>query len=304
MRDNNYLIYLCVGKELYRYQLMYSLASFYKAYGEQAAPGIILFTDAADYFTARLPDSVVINALSQDQITHFQNGLEYIPRIKIEVLKSALAQYEGNFLFVDLDTCYLKPVEELFEKLEQGYLILHKFEGNINQMAKRSRTGKKVKAGIENNAELLAAKGITIGTDVAMYNSGAIGFTSGTQGFIDNVLNFIDVFYPATKIWVTEQLGVSWYFQSTAEVLECDDYIFHYHHFEEFKKQVLPDFFAYHSASPVEKIMGDVDKISPLELIKPKTEYKEMSEIRKGLRRLLRGKKWQLPEYRFWQEKE
>lgn len=301
-KNDNYLVYLCVGSDLYQHQLLYSIASLYQIYKGKRLPRIIVYTDDVENLEHRLPEETLFESLTPEILQKFQNGLEYIPRVKIEIIKNAAKKYKGNIVFVDLDTCFLKPIDEIYKMVGAGHFFLHINEGNIEERAKRSSTAKKVKNGINKHRSVLRQQDILIEPGVEMWNSGVVGFNSQQSMFLDDVLHFIDVFYALTGIWVTEQLGVSYRLNEQVTILGCEEYVYHYHHFKEFKETVLADFFEYHKTSKLNEFIKDIGKIDPRVLIKPQLEYKQLSEIKKGYKVLTTGRKWQLPEYKFWED--
>lgn len=294
---DKYLIYLSFGHDDYHREALYSLASFYKFHSENDAIKVVIYTDSPDFFKTLLPSDVHYRIMDWQQVQNWKGDLNYIYRLKTKVLQEVAATYTGNFLFVDTDTVFLKNCAPLFEYIQNGELLLDACEGklidNPGGIARKTRNFLKQQAtfSIPSDKET-----ITINEQFVAWNSGTIGFTNSLSKTLKQVEELIDVLYAKSKLFVVEQIALSYYFQKLRQPIATEDYIHHYWDFKEFRS-VLKAFFEHNKSKSLAELADEIDKINPQRLAIPKRQYKKMSFFQKQWRKITTGKKWQLPGF-------
>lgn len=288
---------MAFGHEDFYREALYSLTSFYKFHSDKDAIQVLIYTDNIDYFKSYLPPTVLYRNLDEATITQWKGSLKYIYRLKTKVLQEVCTTYSGNFLFVDTDTVFLKNCSFLYKDIEAGELLLDACEGklidNTGGIAKKTRRFLK-KQGIFSIPSDKSE--IHIDEQFVAWNSGTIGFTNAIEKTLFCVEELIDVLYSKSKLFVVEQIALSYYFQKIKEPKATKDFIHHYWDFKEYRT-VLTVFFTYYKSKTVIELIIKIDAINPEVLAIEKRKYKKMSFFQKQWRRITTGKKWVIPDY-------
>ncbi len=294
---SNYLIYLSFGNDDYHREALYSSASFYKFHSDTDKINVIVYTDTPDFFKDMLPSDVHYRIIDAQQVEDWKGSLNYIYRLKTKVLQEVAATYTGNFLFVDTDTVFLKNVTSLFEHIQKGQLLLDTCEGklidNPGGIARKTRNFLKQQSTFSIPSD---SESITIMEQFVAWNSGTIGFNNAISKILNQVEELIDELYSKSKLFVVEQIALSYYFQKIGAPKATDSYIHHYWDFKEFRS-VLKVFFQHNKSKSLSELTNEIDKIHPQRLAIPKRKYKKMTFFQKQWRKITTGKKWQLPDY-------
>lgn len=296
----NYLIYLAIGHEDYRNEALYSLLSFYKFHGTAGQIEVLVFTDNAAFFRKILPQNVIFREMDAAMVNQWKGERNYIYRLKTKVLQEVCATCRGNFLFVDTDTVFLKNVHPIFAAIESGQLFLDACEGrlidNPGGIAKKTRQFIKKHPAFSIPSD---AEPIRINEQFMAWNSGTIGFNNSIGPTFVAVEELIDELYTKSnaKVFVVEQIALSYYFQKIGLPKATEDFIHHYWDFKEFRP-VLAAFLKHHRSKNLEELILLTDHIHPQRLAAGKRQYKKLSFLQKQWRKFSTGKKWQMPHYK------
>jgi hypothetical protein len=294
---NNYLIYLSFGNDDYHRETLYSVLSFYKFHSDKDKINVLLYTDTPDFFKAILPAEIQYHIIDSQQITDWKGPLNYIYRIKTKVLQEVCATYSGNFLFVDTDTFFLKNIIPLYHEIQNGKLLLDTCEGKL--IDNPGGIARKTRAFLKQQATFSIASDpetISINEQFVAWNSGTIGYTNALSKTLNQIEELIDVLYTKSKLFVVEQIALSYYFQKLTTPIATENYIHHYWDFKEFRS-VLKAFFNHNKSKSFAELSNEIDKINPQRLAIPKRQYKKLSFFQKQWRKITTGKKWQIPDY-------
>ncbi len=111
----NYLLYQATGSLNQINECRYALIKYLSLYNLKTpnTTSIVIYTDRPAMFEAFVPF-----------FEHFKMKPPTISS-KLETVNNALIEYEGNFLFCDTDTYPVKPLEILFNDLENGKIYLY-----------------------------------------------------------------------------------------------------------------------------------------------------------------------------------
>lgn len=292
----NYLVYLAYGGEDYCNEALYSLLSYYK-YHEPGENRIVIYTDNIDFFSSRLPDNVIYTELTPEKIKEWKGSINFVHRVKIKILQDAASRFQGNFLYLDTDTYFLKNCNEFFDSINSGELVFDRCEGSLidnpGGIARKMRKFLK-----KENSFLIPSQNepVTINEKFTPWNAGIIGFNSGFEKLLYQVEELTDVLYSKHQLFVMEQVAFSYFFQKDNTPIAAKSYIHHYWYFKEFRN-VLDNFFEHHKNKPFLQLKDEAHKIDPQILSSEKRAYKKMSFWQKQKQKLTKGLKWDIPYY-------
>ncbi len=249
------------------------------------------------FFKEILPPTVLYRILDSQQIQNWKGPLNYTYRLKTKVLQEVCANYLGNFLFVDTDTVFLKNSASLFKDIEAGELLLDANEGKL--IDNKGGIAKKTKRFLKKQTTfsiLSDENNITLTNQFVVWNSGTIGFTNAIQKTLHSVEELMDLLYVKSKIFIVEQIALSYYFQKLKQPKETKNYIHHYWDFKEFRV-VLSEFFNHNSTKNLSELILEIHKINPDTLSIEKKKYKKLSFFQKQWRKITTGSKWKIANY-------
>ncbi len=292
----NHLVYLAYGGEDYYNEALYSLLTYYK-YHEPGENRILLYTDNTVFFSGQLPDDVIYTELNADKIKEWKGSINFVHRVKIKVLQDVTSRFQGNFLYLDTDTYFLKSIKLLFKEIANNNLVFDRCEGrlidNPGGIARKMRKFLKKESSFMIPSQ---SEPIVIDETFTPWNAGIIGFNSSYSDLLDKVEELTDVLYAKNQLFVMEQIAFSYFFQKSKQPIPAESYIHHYWYFKEFRT-VLQDFFNHHKNKPFLQLKGEVHKIDPQILSSEKRAYKKMSFWQKQKQKLTKGRKWDIPPY-------
>lgn len=292
----DYLVYLAYGGEDYYNEALYSLLYYYK-YHEPNDNTILLYTDNVALFRSQLPDDIIYMELTPEKIKEWKGSINFVHRVKIKVLQDAASRFQGNFLYLDTDTYFLKSIKPLFAEIANNNLIFDRCEGSLKDntggIAKKMRKFLKN----ENNFAIPSEnEPAVIDETFVPWNAGIIGFNSSYANLLDKVEELTDILYSRNQLFVMEQIAFSYFFQKNNRPIAAEGYSHHYWYFKEFRG-VLKHFFQYHRDKPFMQLKDEVHKIDPQILSSEKRAYKKMSFWQKQKRKFTKGRKWDIPPY-------
>lgn len=294
----NYLVYQSYGHIDILNECLYSILSLLKHYPGDMNFQILIYTDQPEFFSVLPEDKAKCVPLDKDTIDLYKGPHKFVHRVKIETLLHCSFQFNGKIIYADSDIYFLKPIDELFEKISEESFVMCNKEGEINKGS--NLVFKKFAAFVAKNKVYLKLHRINLPENAVMWNAGVLGFPSSRIDILKEVLRINDLIYNNFASHVVEQMSFSFCLSEEGKLHESTDTLFHYWNFKEFRK-VLSEFFDHHqnNNSPLEKMIEGVDSVRPDVLIVPKLEYQNLPLIPKALRKL-RGTKnrWKLPEYK------
>ncbi len=286
---NNYVIYQAYGKEEILYEAIYSILHLLNIHKFNLTFKIIIVTDNVAYFENFLEpsDLYIYEAIAPEKIKLWRGAIDFVHRVKIEVLQFVTSKYLGNFLYADTDIFFLQPINELFDKITNGIPIMCFKEWSIQEGP--NVLYKRLNKFIKSDKNTSAIKPSTI-----MYNAGILGFNSSFTPQLENVKKLTDSLHPLHPIFIIEQLAFSYYLQKQGGVYETEKtYTFHYWNFKEFR-EALASIFEYHKEP--KKVIEQMLKLNVQEMREPKRIYEALPSWQRKWMRLF-NKKWQMPAF-------
>jgi hypothetical protein len=292
----NYLVYLSYGGDDYYNEALYSLLSYYK-HQEVNENRIILYTDNSNVFKEHLPEDITYVDINDNLINEWKGSINFVHRVKVKVLQNATARYQGNFLYLDTDTCFRQNIAQLFSRIGKGDIVFDRCEGRlVNNPGGIARKMLKFLKRESSFTIPSCVEAIEIDETFTVWNAGIIGFNSSVAEELFKVEELVDVLYSKNQLFVMEQLAFCYFFQKVKEPVPAESYIHHYWYFKEFRR-VLKHFFSHYKEKSFFQLTDSIHKINPQYLSTEKKAYKRMSFWQKQKQRLIKGCKWQILPY-------
>lgn len=288
MNSKNYLVYIAFGSDDFRNEALCSVFSYLLVRKPDEEVTVLIYTDNAGYFhqLAESTVPIIYEEVAPAQWQQWRGEIDFIHRIKIEVLLHATRKYGGNTLFLDSDTFFLQSPTPIFHALAAGQHFMHKYESTLSTSSGLHRT----------LYDILRQQPPTDWTShlatTKMYNAGAIGLSAADIPLLERVLALTDTLYRIHPSHVMEQLSFSMCLTQAGPVQEVAPYVLHYWHMKD-TRPVLAKFFAEHTGQSTLNIMAALAKLPVVEAARQKDRWEEKKRWQRGLLRVIgRGWKW------------
>ena len=246
-QQRNHMVFQCYGHEGIFYECTYALLSLARLYdnGAPANTDIWIYTDNPEWFRSlNSPLPLHFREVDSALIKQWRGKIDFVHRVKIEVLKDFMQQHTGNVLYADTDIVFTQPIDKMLQGINDGNCYMHLMEGIV------SDAGNPVLKKLNNYLRKADKKlnGLPL-WDMAMWNAGVLGFNSSYIGLIDDVLQFTDTVHTEFPKHVVEQFAFSVYLGQTGKLKTAHSYILHYWNMKEVR-EVLRSFFAFMKGRP------------------------------------------------------
>ena len=203
------VLYLSHGGQKYREQTRYSVLTLLALLLERNRNDfhIAVYSDRPDQIPAH--DLVQPIYVGPDEFASWRGPLDYVHRIKLEVLRRALGDFGAPLIYVDSDTRWLRIPDEPFTALSgrdrAPACYLYKVEGSISA----SFFPQYFRLLHKKRPKLIEWR-IPSDPPWTMWNSGTVGIPRQGDGFIDDVLQVNDELLPHVSYRdCVEQLALS-----------------------------------------------------------------------------------------------
>lgn len=293
-QQKNYIVFQCYGMEGVFYECTYALLSLSRLYepGELNNVEIWIYTDNPDWFRSfkECPLPLHFKELDKEKIKEWRGKIDFIHRIKIELLKDFTKNKNGNILYTDTDIVFTHRIDKIFEDIESNKLYMHIFEGVVGNEGNPilRKLSKHLKANVKKSI-----KGKPL-FEFSMWNAGVLGFNTKYSHLLDEILAFTDEEYLAFPKHIIEQFAFSVYFQRDGDVKAASAYILHYWNLKE-ARLALASFFMEFKDEPWPEIV----KYSMLLQIHVLMQEKVNFLHQRGIIDKLRKKRW-FPQKQDW----
>jgi len=285
MDQGNYIIFLCYGNERVFHECAYALLSLSRLYpqGDLNAQ-ICIYTDNPGWFRAFKGCPLPLNyrELDSAKIKKWRGEIDFVHRVKIEVLKDFTKSKSGNILYTDTDVVFTHRIEKILHDIRAGKRYMHIMEGRISD--KENPVFKKLNNYLESGDVKLNGKPMN---NMSMWNAGVLGFNTEHSHVLDDVLAFTDKEYPKFRKHIVEQFAFSAYFQGPDNIKIASPCIFHYWNLKE-AGQVLASFFSYFKNKNWDELVSYSSLIQLDNLMQQKVVFLS----NRGISGILSGKKW------------
>ena len=293
----NYIIYQVHGNPDNYNEALYSILSYYK-FNIDSGNTIAIYTDNKQYLKKYLPSDVILIDINLEKIKEWRGEIDFVHRVKIKIIQDFTSKYKGNFLYLDSDTCFTSNITDIFDSIENDILFFDKYECDLFEskirIIKRIATFFKRNKLQKSNSDLIS---IDVTKPFYLFNAGVIGFNSKYTPLLTEVEVLTDFLYPKLKSHITEQFAFCYYFQTIQTPHVTDEKIYHYWDFKEFRP-VLKAFFKFNATKNLSELLSEIHKVDPKILSKDKADYRKMTFFQKIIKRISKGKKWEIAPYK------
>ena len=291
----NHIVFQCYGNESIFHECTYALLSLSRIYaaGVPENTQVWIYTDNPGWFSSFKGCAIPLHfrAIDEKTINQWKGEINFVHRVKVEMLKDFTKDKEGNILYLDSDIVFTHPIDQLLKNINDGQLYMHVREGLI------SDRGNKVFAKLHHHykGSPLHVKEKPV-HEFAMWNAGVLGFNTKYRHLLEEVLTFTDNEYPKFPKHIIEQFAFSIYFQQAGLVKAAAPYIYHYWNLKEARK-VLASFFDNFKDKSWEELTHYSAMVQIHTLMQEKANFYR----NRGLLGSVMSKKW-LPEKVDWAE--
>jgi len=231
-------------------------------YRERALPAdteLWIYTDNADWFKGfDIPLPLHYRSLDPATLKAWRGSIDFVHRVKIELLRDFTAAHQGNILYVDTDVVFTAPIDAMLQAIGGGALYMHVPEGivSVGHNPVLRKLHKHLK---QHNHDTI--NGVRL-YDLPMWNAGVLGLSTSYTPVLEKVLAFTDREYPLFPKHIVEQFAFSVYFAEAGNIHPASPYILHYWNLKE-ARLVLSSFFKRYKALSWQAL---VDKFHVLQL--------------------------------------
>ncbi len=270
--QQDYIVTQCYGNEGVFLECAYCLLSLSRLYNPEQLSNlqIWVYTDNPGWFKmfkdCSLP--VYFRAIDHNTIKAWRGRIDFVHRVKIELLKDFTKDKNGNILYVDTDVIFTHNIDSLFQNIRAGKLYMHVNEGLVSSKSNPMLT--KLDAHLRDNSHL-KVNGRPV-NELSMWNAGVLGFNTVYRYLLDEVLAYTDAEYPAFPKHIIEQFAFSVYFQQTGVVKCASPYILHYWNLKE-ARPLLASFFHHFNAKSWQDLVAYSSLIQIPVLMQDKINY-------------------------------
>lgn len=297
MNKQNYILYFTHGSDEFLNEAVFALLSYYVHHKENENK-IVVYTDNVDYLRQRLPSSIEYVSLDKETIKKWKGDINFIHRVKIELLRDFATRFSGNVLYLDSDTYFKTNISELFQQIQKGIAVMSLKEGTIDKSPIRHLKQFDHYFKKKNHQITINNTSFDFQKDIRMYNAGIIGtIVPDNAPLFDNALLITDYIYPENPSHVVEQFAFSYLLQTqNPDIIEAEPLIHHYWYFKEFRS-IINAFFKKYNNKSFEELVILSQNINPEYLGSEKLKYKNSSFFQKLGIKLTTFRKWRIKDY-------
>lgn len=241
----NYIVFQCYGNEGVFHECAFALLSLARIYngGLPANTQVWIYTDNPGWFSNILHNPGIelhFCELDATRIAKWRGSIDFVHRVKIEVLIDFTRSRNGNVLYADTDVVFMRPIEPMLQAIAAGEMYMHVNEGIVSEKANPIMA--KLDAHLRDSTPM-KVNGRSL-WDLAMWNAGVLGFHTRHNAVLEDVLTFTDAEYPQFSKHVVEQFAFSVFFRQTGTIKAAAPYMLHYWNLKE-ARTVLASFFEF-----------------------------------------------------------
>lgn len=276
MQQSPYHIVLqAYGQEGILQECLFALLSFTKLHtpAEQQRVSFHIYTDRADWFRqfADCPLDLHFHEITPALLTQWRGAINFVHRVKIEVLRDFTQQHTGAVLYLDTDIYFTASIIPVLQRIENGELFMHVAEGKLSDGA-NPMMEKLHRFFAKQNRFTIAGQEELVPPDTVMWNAGVLGFPSSQAGVLDQVLAFTDTVHQLFPKHIVEQFSFSYFFAQKATIHNSATRIVHYWILSEVKL-VLASFFQFFKGKNWEELVHYSQLVQHTVLVQEKTSF-------------------------------
>lgn len=222
------LVYQAYGRWDIIEQVLFSVVSLRRFFPDGLPFQIQIFSDQPEKLRVFFANekNIQIVPIASEQIQRWRGAIDFVHRVKLEILKSASQEWHGDLVYLDGDTYFSASPLSLFEQISDRVSLMHIRESTLGEPA--DPLTKKIGKFVRGRKFQIQGKLTEIPPSVAMWNAGVIGISKKNCEHFDAMIAMTDVLYGEYQKHVMEQLAVSFYLQTNTEVRAADPTVQHY----------------------------------------------------------------------------
>lgn len=244
------IVYQAYGKNDVIAQALFSTISLASLYPEGWPYQVEIYTDQADrirgfFSTYRGQNPVIIVSIHPEQIKRWRGAIDFVHRVKLEILREASRNWAGDLVYMDGDTYFAEKPDDLFAQISPSTSVMHIREHSLAEP--RDVLTKKIAKFVKKKKFSVGGEEIEIPPQTYMWNAGVIGMANENLRLLGGMIDLTDVLYSQYEKHVMEQLAVSYYLQTAGTVVAAEPVIKHYWNQKEDFDRAIRSFLLQHS---------------------------------------------------------
>lgn len=296
----NAILYQAYGGQDFVNECRYSLLKYLQVYNltPPAHTAIVVYTDMPDAFADFAPflQRLSTRPLTNETVQKWRGAINFVHRVKIEMLLDFLQTYQGNVLYCDTDTYPLAPIQPMLEDIRRGDFYLHEYEGMINKAVNPSFH--KWEAFLSQTPLFYNSKPVQFSKKIKMFNAGVVGLNSADKYVLQDVLALTDTIYAKFPKHIAEQFAFSYCMQNSGTVKTAGHLVAHYWNLKEFR-QLLQRFFTVHAEESIPNLIKKLHHVDAITIQHEKNAFVRQSFLRRLVQNVS-GKAWRIAHYEKW----
>lgn len=294
------ILYQAYGGADFINECRYSLLKLLSVYNLLPPPqtGIIIYTDDAAAFDdlQSFFKTFICIPVTPAQVKQWRGNIDFVHRVKIEIIKDCLNRHDVDLLYCDTDTYVTQPVEALFELIKNEQNLMHQYEGVINR---------NIHPGFHKWEKFLSSTPIkyngqtlVFSKQLQMFNAGVVGLQAKQKLILNDVLELTDAIYSRFPKHIAEQFAFSYCFQKSGNVQTADHVIQHYWNLKEFREW-LQFFFLTNSEESVPNLVKKLKHVEAITIQQEKNAFENLPWWQRLSKRIT-GRGWKIARYKKW----
>ena len=224
---------------------------------------VVVYTDQPGRFGG-LGDRVVTEPMGPERLAAWRGAIDFVHRVKLELLLDCVARHPGTLLYADSDTYFTGDPWTLFARTGPGDAVMHEREGRLDEEANgiMRKMHRFVRA---TPLQLPGGEAVRIPGSAEMWNAGVIGLDAAVaEPLLRRALALTDAMHVLYRKHVTEQLSVSWVLQSSLRLHAAGDVVHHYWRSCPEFEGILGRFFAAHEGAALPALAAAAVALRPV----------------------------------------
>ncbi len=166
----------------------------------------------------------------------WRGGIDFVHRVKIEVLREVAATRTGRILYLDSDAYPRRDLHDLFESIDSNSFVMDRPDGVLDR--RRNPEHWRWHRFVESHSVRLGGRDVRIPVGSEMWIAGVIGFPIESSRLLDEVLEMTEAIYPDFPGWNVEQFAFSYVLARAGTIHSSGDFVFHYWDLRGFRELV------------------------------------------------------------------
>lgn len=222
------LVFQAYGLQEIMRQTFFSIASLLRQLEKDSPLKVAIYTDQPEYIQAFIQKNPRVETvvIDREMIKKWRGEIDFVHRVKIEILKDAGQRFPGDLFYCDGDTYFLGSPTAKFKKVDDKHSLMHIFESVLGD--KKDPIAKKMNKFVREHKFQINGKDSGLNSRSAMWNAGVIGISNKNKNLLDDILALTDQMHKIYPKHVNEQLAVSQVLKNHTEISATDELIVHY----------------------------------------------------------------------------